>query len=116
MKNLTFSPPRPGKMGRMHDWRKFLLKYPLKQYEKGQLVVCQDSSPNNCFIIRKGFVKAYVITGEGNEKPISFEGRNDIFPVDVVFGHSDEAKYFYEAYTDCAVHQIPRDEFLAFIK
>lgn len=100
----------------MDIWRKFLSSYPLKQYDKGQLIVCQDTVPTSCFIVKKGFVKTYLITAEGNEKPISFEGHNDIFPVDTIFGHSEEAKYFYEAYTPCEIYQIPKNEFVAFIK
>src|SRR6266568_5601647 len=100
----------------MDEWRKLLAQHPPKAYSKGQLIVCQDTSPKHCYLIKKGFVKAYVITAEGSEKPISFEGRRDIFPVDTTFGHSPEAKYFYEAYTDCDIYQIPREEYVAFMK
>ncbi|HSE60882.1 MAG TPA: Crp/Fnr family transcriptional regulator [Candidatus Saccharimonadales bacterium] len=99
----------------MEDWRTFLANYPCKRYEKGQLIVCQDTSPNCCYVIKSGFVKTYLITAEGNEKPLSFEARNDFFPVDTTFGHSEEARYFYEAYTDCEIYQIPRAEYVKFI-
>lgn len=97
-------------------WKLFLKQHPVKKYAKGQMIICQDTSPQYCFVLRKGFVKTYVITAEGNEKPISFEGKNDIFPVDVVFGHSDGAKYFYDAYTDCEISQVPAAEFVQYIK
>jgi CRP/FNR family transcriptional regulator, anaerobic regulatory protein len=99
----------------MDEWKNFLAEYPCKRYEKGQLIVCQDAATHCCYYIKKGFVKAYVITSEGNEKPLSFEGRHDIFPVDTTFGQSDEAKYFYEAYTDCEIYQIPREEYVRFM-
>lgn len=102
-------------MMRMDEWRKFLAGYPCKKYEKGQLIICQDTSPHCTFYIKKGFVKTYVITADGGEKPISFEGKHDIFPVDTTFGHSEEAKYFYEAYTECEVYQIPREEYVRFM-
>lgn len=100
----------------MEEWRKFLANYPCKQYGKGKLIVCQDTAPASCYFIKKGFVKTYLITAEGNEKPLSFESRNDIFPVDTIFGHSEKAKYFYEAYTDCDIYQIPREEYVQFMK
>jgi CRP-like cAMP-binding protein len=100
----------------MEDWRTFLANYPCKQYEKGQLIICQDTIPNGCYVIKSGFVKTYVITAEGNEKPLSFEAKNDLFPVDTTFGHSEEARYFYEAYTDCEVYQIPREDYVRFMK
>lgn len=98
----------------MDAWRNFLEQYPLKRYDKGQIIVCQDTKPSSCFIVRDGFVKAYSITNEGAEKPISFEGKNDIFPVDLVFGPSEEAKYFYEAYTNAEIYSVPNDDFVHF--
>ncbi|MGH7196860.1 MAG: Crp/Fnr family transcriptional regulator [Candidatus Saccharimonadales bacterium] len=100
----------------MEEWRQFITKFSLRSYQKGQLIVCQDTVPPYCYVVRKGFVKTYLITAEGDEKPISFEGKNDIFPFDVVFGHSQEAKYYYEAYTDCELYHIPCNEFIAFVK
>lgn len=100
----------------MKEWRKLLAEYPAKEYSKGQLIICQDTSPQHCYLIKSGFVKAYIITSEGSEKPISFESKRDIFPVDTTFGHSQEAKYFYEAYTDCEIHPIPREKYVAFMK
>ena len=99
----------------MNAWRTFISQYPLKNYDKGQIIVCQDTTPNHCYIISEGFVKTYLITAEGTEKPISFEGKTDIFPVDTVFGHSQEAKYFYEAYTPAQIHVVPREDFVNFI-
>lgn len=100
----------------MNAWRSFITKYPLKKFDKGQMIICQDTTPNCCYIISKGFVKTYLITTEGTEKPISFEGKNDIFPVDTTFGHSEEAKYFYEAYTPTEVHAVPREDFVNFVE
>jgi CRP/FNR family transcriptional regulator len=99
----------------MNAWRSFITKYPMKTYDKGQMIICQDSTPSSCYIINKGFVKAYLITAEGTEKPISFEGKNDIFPVDTVFGHSEEAKYFYAAYTPAEIHAVPSEDFVQFV-
>lgn len=71
--------------------------------------------PSGCYVVQSGFVKAFTITADGNEKPISFESSFDLFPVDFLFGHSTEARYYYEAYTDCQVYHVPRDDFLRFI-
>src|SRR5688572_28864312 len=99
----------------MDTWRSFLAKYPLRTYEKGQIIVCQDTLPKCCFIIKKGFVKTYLITAEGTEKPISFEGKSDMFPFDTVFGHSAEAKYFYEAYTPAEIYNVPSQDFVNYV-
>lgn len=99
----------------MNAWRSFINKYPIKKYDKGQVIICQDTAPRNCYIISKGFVKTYLITAEGTEKPVSFEGKNDIFPVDTTFGQSEEAKYFYEAYTPAEIYTVPNSEFVDFV-
>ncbi len=99
----------------MEEWRQFLAKWPLKTYDKGQMILYQDANPNCCYLVRDGFVKAYLITAEGNEKPISFEGRGDMFPIDWIFGHSREARYFYDAYTTVQLYQIPREALLTLL-
>jgi len=96
----------------MEEWRQFLARWPLKTYDKGQMILYQDANPNCCYLVRNGFIKAYLITADGNEKPISFEGRGDMFPIDWIFGHSSEARYFYDAYTDAQVYHIPREALL----
>lgn len=99
----------------MEEWRQFLAQWPVKTYEKGQMIVCQDTAPSYCYMVRRGFVKAYTIGNDGTEKPISFEGKDDLFPFDVVFGDSTTAKYFYDAYTKAEVYHISQDAFLSFV-
>jgi CRP-like cAMP-binding protein len=99
----------------MEEWRQFLAKWPLKTYDKGQMILYQDASPTSCYLVRDGFIKAYLITADGNEKPISFEGRGDMFPIDWIFGHTNQARYFYDAYTTTQVYQIPREALLSLL-
>lgn len=99
----------------MEEWRQFLAKWPLKAYDKGQMILVQDANPNYCYLVRDGFVKTYLITADGSEKPISFEGRGDMFPIDWIFGHSNGSRYFYEAYTPIQAYHIPRDALLSLL-
>jgi CRP/FNR family transcriptional regulator len=91
-------------------------KYPVKRYDKGQLILCQGMVPTCCYIIRSGFVKAYEITAAGDEKPISFDGKFDLFPVAWAFGKAPSAQFYHQAYTDCEIYQLPREDFLHYVE
>ncbi len=93
-----------------------LTKYPLKRYDKGQIILCEGMVPTCCYIIRSGFVKTYEITADGDEKPISFDTKNDLFPVAWAFDRSDKANFYHQAYTDCEIYQVPREDFLQYVQ
>jgi len=93
-----------------------LRSYPTKHYDKGQIILCQDAEPQACYIIQSGFVKTYTITAEGDEKPVSFDTKFDVFPVAWAFGKAMVADCYHQAYTDCELYQVPRDDFLGYIQ
>lgn len=93
-----------------------LTKYPTKRYDKGQMILFQDMQPSCCYVIRSGYVKTYTITADGDENPISFDGKDDLFPIAWAFGKAEAAQYYHQAYTDCELYQVPRDEFLRFVE
>ena len=95
---------------------KFLTDYPLKEYKKGQVILCQDTTPKYCYVVSSGFVKAYTITASGDEKPIHFDGTYDIFPIAWAFGKAQTAEYYHQAYTDCQIYRVPREDFARFIR
>lgn len=72
--------------------------------------------PSCAYIVKKGVVKTYNLTSEGQEKPISFDVEMDTFPIGWVFGKLRATQYFYEAFTSCSVYCVPRDELLRFLK
>jgi CRP/FNR family cyclic AMP-dependent transcriptional regulator len=88
-----------------------LTQYPIKRYDKGQQIIFQDMVPTCCYVIRSGFVKTYAITAGGDEKPVSFDGKDDLFPVAWAFGRAETAFYYHQAYTDCELYHIPREDF-----
>lgn len=91
-------------------------QYPVKSYTKGQLILCQDMQPECCYVIRSGFIKTYHISANGDEKPISFDAKHDLFPVAWAFGKSEGADCYHQAYTDCELYHIPRDDFVSAVK
>lgn len=97
-------------------FNEFLQSHPVKRVKKGEIVIYQGEVPRSAYIIKSGIVKTYNISASGDEKPVTFDVPTEIFPTTWVFNKTPSALYFYEAYTDCELFTIPRDEFLAFIK
>lgn len=94
----------------------FLQQYRTKKFAKGEVILTEDEKPPCAFLIKSGVVKTYNLTSQGQEKPISFEIEEEIFPVGWIFGRLRHTQYFYEAFTDCEVYCIQREEFIDFLK
>lgn len=81
------------------------------QVPKKTLIYSEGSYPKGLYIIRKGYVKVYIINNEGAEQIIYFQGKDE------VFGHraivSDEpSPVFVESIDDCEIECIPREHFV----
>lgn len=99
----------------MDMFREFAAKYRVHSFAKGEVIVYQDETPTVAYFIKNGVVKTYNITAQGEEKPISFSKKSDIFPVGWVFSKLDKAQYYYEALTYTEVYAIPRNDFIQFL-
>lgn len=93
----------------------FLRQYPVKRFDKGNIILHQGEVPPNVYVVKKGIVKSYAISDNGDEKPINFCTEQEIMATTWVFKKAAAAVYFYEAYTDCELYCIPRSEFQTFI-
>ena len=91
----------------------FLKSYRVKQFAKGEVILTEDERPACAYLIKSGVIKTYNLTTQGQEKPISFEVAGEIFPVGWIFGTLRYTQYFYEAFTDCELYCVNRDEFVA---
>jgi CRP/FNR family transcriptional regulator, cyclic AMP receptor protein len=91
----------------------FLAKYPLRKFKKGQTVLFQGEVPRYAYVCKTGTVKTYNISPLGEEQIISLSAEYDILPEAWFLGEASVAYYFYEAFTDCEVYTVPRDELAA---
>lgn len=94
----------------------FVSKYHARRFQKGEIVIVQGEIPDCVYMIKNGIIKTYNLTAQGEEKPLTFDVAGESFPVGWIFGHTKWSQYYYEAYTDCDLYCIPRDEYLAFLK
>ncbi|HEX4774454.1 MAG TPA: Crp/Fnr family transcriptional regulator [Candidatus Saccharimonadales bacterium] len=95
----------------------FLDRHPTRSFKKGEIIIFQGEAPRSAFVVRKGTVKAYNLSVNGDEKPVAFYSANNAFPASWIYGKVPSAIYYYEAFTpEVEVHVIDRDEFVEFIR
>lgn len=85
------------------------------RFKKGEVILHQDEVPPATYVVNEGVVKTYNITAEGDEKPISFEVKNEIFPVAWTFFRAQRTLFYYEALTDVRLVVVPRQDFRVFL-
>lgn len=100
----------------MDSLQSFFEQYHTKSYQKGAIILHQDAAPTTAYAIKKGVVKTYNLTSHGEEKPISFSTKNEVFPLGWIFGKLRRSQYYYEAFSDCVLYCVPPEDYLAFIK
>ena len=76
----------------------------------------QGEVPECAYVIKSGVIKTYNLTGQGEEKPISFDVQGEVFPIGWVYSKIKWSQYYYEAFTDCEVYCIPRDKYIEYVK
>lgn len=97
--------------------QEFLATYPIKKFEKGEIIIFQGEAPRSAFVVQSGVVKAYNISVSGDEKPVGFYTENSMFPGAWVFQKTPSAVYYYEAFTDqVRLYGVPREDYVDFLK
>lgn len=95
----------------------FLAQYPTKIFKKGEIIIFQGEAPRSGYVVKSGTVKAYNLSVNGDEKPVSFHSADSIFPSAWVYGKIPSAVYYFEAFTpEVSLYIIPREEYVAFMK
>jgi len=97
------------------DFNKFLQKYHIKKFDKGEIILCQGEAARCAYAIKQGVIKTYNITAQGEEKPLSFDTQMEIFPMAWVFGKAPRSMYYYEAFTDVELYCVPREDVTTFL-
>jgi CRP/FNR family transcriptional regulator len=96
--------------------QQFLSKYSVTKYEKGDVILQQDIEPTCALAVKDGVIKTYNITSKGEEKPIGFATKNEIFPLGWIFNRIKKAQYYYEALSDCEIYSVSKDELMGYIQ
>lgn len=107
-----FSLASGGEVAAVTVFDQFLSNYPSLVFEKGQTVLLKDEVPKGTYIIESGVIKTYTITATGEERIISIDTKGEDIPIGFTIGLIDKCQYFYEAYTQCVIRQVPCADYL----
>lgn len=100
----------------MKGYDNFLQKHHTKKFVKGELIIVQGEIPPCVYVIKSGIVKVYNLTKDGDEKPISYDGEYECFPLGWTFSKMSESQFFYDAFVDVELYCIPKREFQTFLQ
>ena len=99
----------------MQKLQEFIQKYPLRRFDKDQILLVQDERPRDVYFVNAGFVKGYDINLDGIEQHIWLGAKGDIIPYAWLFEVVDSTDLFYSAFTYLEVYVINRHELLDFL-
>lgn len=100
-----------------HKLATFLKQYPLRNFDKGEIIIFQGEAPRSAYVVQSGVVKAYNISVNGDEKPVGFYTEHDTFPGAWTYNKTPSAIYYYEAFSDqVSLYSVPRAEYVEFIR
>jgi CRP/FNR family cyclic AMP-dependent transcriptional regulator len=95
----------------------FLENSPVRTFKKGEIIIFQGEAPRSAYVVKAGVVKAYNLSVNGDEKPVTFYDQGEVFPASWVYGKMPSAVYYYEAFTDSvSVYTVNREDYVNFIK
>lgn len=86
------------------------MQHPEEQFHKGDVLLHQGEAANTVYYLTDGFVKAYTIADDGDEKLIALLGPTDIINLEAALFPEGTHRYYYESMTDATARTIPADE------
>lgn len=93
----------------------FFSRFRLITYKKRQIILRADDIPFGVFCIKKGYIRKYIISKEGQELTTAIFKPLDVFPLGWTINNAT-SKYYYETYTPVEAWRVPKDEFIKYIK
>ncbi|MBI2049630.1 Crp/Fnr family transcriptional regulator [Candidatus Roizmanbacteria bacterium] len=93
----------------------FLSGFKLLHYKKGETTLRAGDTPQGVFFIKKGYIKDYSISEEGEELTLIIFKPGDFFPMSWAINNTQSTHYF-ETMSQVELWRIPKVEFIDFIK
>ena len=90
----------------------FIKSFPLKRFDKDEIIIGADETTSSVYIIREGFVKVSSLDELGRQKLLWIAGRYDVVPGENLFNHSPTTKYFYTSFGQSSAYVVDKKIFL----
>ncbi|MCC7543310.1 Crp/Fnr family transcriptional regulator [bacterium] len=83
----------------MKHLKTYFEKLQKRTFQKGDVLLHQDESGEEVYFVTDGYLKAYTIADDGDEKLISILGPGDVINLESVFFKGYAHRYYFEALT-----------------
>ena len=94
------------------DIASYIQKFPLKTFQRGELLLQKGDISSQLMAIRDGFIKVTSINANGVERLVWIAGRYDIAPTEQLFSKHGQVRFFYTALTDGSFYDVEKTELL----
>jgi CRP/FNR family cyclic AMP-dependent transcriptional regulator len=94
------------------DIASYIQKFPLKNFQRGELLLQKGDSSSQLMAIRDGFIKVTSINASGVERLVWIAGRYDIAPTEQLFSKHGQVRFFYTALTDGSFYDVEKNDLL----
>lgn len=84
-------------------------------YKKGEILIRADDDPQGIFYLKKGIVRQYSISKDGEEQTLNLYKPLAFFPLMWAINNTSNT-YYFEAVTDIEIHKAPKDSVIEFLK
>lgn len=93
----------------------FFSQFKKLNFKKREMILRAGDEPRGVMYLKKGYVRLYAISREGEELTLIIYKPDDIFPI--VWAINDlPNEYHFEAVTAAEVYRAPREKFLIFMR
>lgn len=93
----------------------FFSKYISHSFEKKTILIRAGEEPRGIFYLKKGHVRQYIITQNGDEMTLNIFKPHTFFPISWALD-TYQTNYYFEAITPIEVVEAPKNDVLLFIK
>lgn len=93
----------------------FFSQFKLLSYKKHEMILRADSPPHGVFYIKKGYIRDYAISSDGEEFTLIVFKPGDFFPLQWAINDKPNTHNF-EAMTSVELYRAPKEKFLEFLK
>lgn len=95
----------------MDKLRSIIREYGIpRSVKKGTILLYQSEVPHRALVVKRGLIRAYAITGSGEERTIALHDSDDILPLSWLFGETSTSLFYYDALIDSEVIAVPKHE------
>lgn len=99
----------------LHGLDSFFTKYKSLSFKPGEVILRAGDPPLGFFYLKRGYVRVYSISKDGEEFTLIIFKEGDFFPINWAIANISN-DYFVEAMTACVLVRAPREKFVSFVK